>query len=154
MRSIVLAALGKALPKLAKKDRGSLKPGEYKVKGTVTLAYDGKVKVSEDESYIPTVSIPLKTALALFLRYSGVTGPAARDALIKAMTEALEIEKLSGKEKKAAIEAIREVADLDAAEKAVRAGLDELPLATRDGKVTANVDVEEIEVTRLEKEAA
>jgi len=153
MDAIITTALGKALDKQAKKQRDDLTPGEHEVEGEITLSYSGTVKVSEDESYTPTTSIPLKVALALFLRYSGVTGPTARDALIKAMTEALEIERLSGKEKRAAVEAIREVADLDAAEEAVRKGLAELPEATRKGKVSAKVTVEVVENAAMEDAA-
>lgn len=154
MDALILTALGKALEKDAKKVRDGLKPGDHVVEGEVTLTYKGTVKVGEAENYIPTVDIPLKTAMALFVRYAGVTREAAVEALIRAMTEALEIEALKGKDKERAIEAIREVADLDAAEKAVRAGLDELPEKTRVGKVTVKVAVAAREEEEAEREAA
>lgn len=153
MDALTITAISKELAKQAKKVRDDLAVGEHVIEGDITLSYNGVVKVCEDESYTPTTAIPLKTALALFLRYSGVTGPAANTALIKAMTEALEIERLTGKAKKDAVEAIREVADLDAAEEAVRQGLAELPEATRKGKVNAKVKVEVKEKAALEEAA-
>jgi len=153
MDALILTALSKELGKKAKKVRGDLKPGEHEIEGEVTLAYQGIVNVLVDEKYIPTVDIPLKVALALFVRYAGITREAAIEALIKAMTKALEIEKLKGKERERAIEAIREIADLDAAEKTVRDGLEKLPEKTRAGKVIAKVEVKAKEVDRLEEAA-
>lgn len=148
MDALILTALGKTLEKEAKKRRGELKPGDHTVEGTITFDYKGTVKVLEDETFTPTVNIPFKVTLALFVRYAGVTREAAMTALTKAMTEALATEKLTGKEKKAAIAAIREVADLEEAEERVREGLAELPKETRAGKVTPKVAVtarEEVE---------
>jgi hypothetical protein len=154
MDALILTALGKALEKDAKKVRGELTPGDHTVEGTVTLDYTGTVNILEDETYTPTIAIPFKTVLALFVRYAGVTREAAMEGLVKAMTEALETEKLTGKKKKEAVEAIRELADLDEAEEKVRAGLDELPKGTRNGKVTVKVAVTAHEEEEAEKKAA
>jgi len=137
----VLAALANILGKDAKGGRENLEPGEYNIDAEVTLSVKGGIEVLEDESYTPTVKIPHKLAMALFIRYSGVTGPAAMNALVKAMTEALAIEALEGKAKKAAVKAISEVADLDAAEEVVAKGLGELPKESRAGKVIVNASV-------------
>lgn len=143
---IVLAALADLAGKKAKGNRDKLGVGEHDFEAEVTLKLSGSVNVLEDESYTPTVKIPHKLAMALFLRYAGVTGPAAMDALVRAMTEALrveaEIEGLKGKAKKAAMDAIREVADLDAAEAAVVKGLAELPKESRRGKVIVSASME------------
>jgi hypothetical protein len=137
----ILAALANVLSKDAKGVRDCLPPGEYAIDSEITLAIKGKVDVLEDEEYTPTAKIPHKLAMALFIRYAGVTGPLAMDALVKAMTEAMAIEALEGKAKKAALKAIGEVADLDAAEDVVIKGLGELPKATRNGKVNVSADV-------------
>jgi hypothetical protein len=137
----VLAALANVLSKDIKKVRDELKPGEYSLDAEVTLAVKGTVEVLEDEEYTPTAKIPHKLAMALFVRYAGVTGPLAMDALVKAMTEAMAIEALEGKAKKAALKAIGEVADLDAAEKVVIKGLGELPKESRNGKVNVSAKV-------------
>lgn len=138
----VLAALANVLPKDAKKNRENLAAGEHDLDTEITLAIKGTVKVSEDEEYTPTIKVPHKLALALFIRYAGVTGEAAVKALTKAMAEALEIEKLSGPDKKNALKAIGEVADLEAAEKRLDAALFELPKASRVGKVNVKAAVE------------
>ena len=49
----------------------------------------GTIKVGEDYERTPTVSVPLKETLALFIAYSGITRKAATDALVKAMNDAL-----------------------------------------------------------------
>jgi len=138
----VLAALAAELAKSAKDGRIMLDVGEHSVHAEVTLAIDGSVTVSEDEVYTPTTSIPLKLALALTLRYAGVTGPYAMAALVRAMTEAIAIDALTGKAKKSAEAAIGELADLDAAEAMVIAGLAEMPKKSRLGKVKVAAKVE------------
>jgi hypothetical protein len=153
MDSLILTALAKSLTKQAKKARESLSSGDHEVEGEITLFYKGDVTVLPDETYTPTADIPLKVALALFVRYSGITRDAAMEALIKAMKKALEIEELKGKDKKLAVEAIREIADLDEAEETMRAGLDKLPLKDRKGKVLAKVAVNEV-IRFQEQEAA
>lgn len=139
----LLTALAKTLDKQARDLRENLLPGEYPVDEKVTLDVHGTVKVFEDHPYKPTTSIPLKVALALFIRYSGATGPNALHALMRAMREALEIETLPTKERKAAIEKIRELANLDEAEALVREGLSELPPQIRKGKVTVSASIVE-----------
>ncbi|MBD3262025.1 MAG: hypothetical protein GF334_10245 [Candidatus Altiarchaeales archaeon] len=145
INATTLTALAKTLDKQAKEARDSLEPGEYPISGQVTLNVDGVVKVFENHKYRPTTSIPLKTALALFFRYTGMTGQNAMNALVRAMKEALEIEALPNKEKKTAKEAIRELADLDKAEATVRAGLTQLPLQDRRGKVMVKAIVEPVD---------
>lgn len=135
LSTAVVAALADLIGKQAKAGRKDLPVGEHKVDAEVTLALSGMVNVLEDEVYVPTVKIPHKLAMALFLRYAGVTGPVAMAALVRAMTEALAVDALEGKAKKAAVEAIREVADLDAAEGVVAKALGELPKESRRGKV-------------------
>lgn len=143
MDAATLHALASLLTAQAKKARKDLDPGTYEVDAHVEMDVSGVVNVSEDESYTPTVSIPLKVTMALFMRYTGVTGEHAHAALMKAMTDALEIENLSSKDKKAAVEAIEELADLEAAEAKVRSGLDDLPKKNRKGKVNVSAEIHE-----------
>jgi len=139
-----LTALARTLDKQAKAARDDLEPGEYEVRERVTLDVSGIVKVFEDHQYQPTTHIPLKVALALFVRYSGAVGQNAMNALVRAMREALEIESLPRQERKATVEAIRELADLEAAEATVRTGLAELPPQNRRGRITVAALVEPV----------
>ena len=146
MEAIIVRALADVLGKESKKSRDQIKVGDHAIDTTVTLRVTGTVEVAEDEDYTPTTDIPLKLTLALFMHHAGVTGEHAMNALVKAMNEAMEVDALPAKEKKAKLAAIREVADLDAAEKRVRAGLDKLPAKSRHGKVTCHVEVSESDV--------
>lgn len=137
-----VAALAKLASDRAKKGRADLKAGAYSFSEDITLHVEGTVLVSEDETYVPTTSVPTKATLALFMRYAGVTGPAALEALKRAMTEAIELDsKAAG--------ALAEMADIEATEAAVVAGMEALPKKTRKGKVnvkaTMNVVGEVVE---------
>ena len=154
LNALTLTALAATLTKAAKARRNELTTGTHEIAETVTLEVNGEVRVLEGETYTPTADIPIKVALALFCRYAGVTGPAAMDALTRAMTEALAIDGLKGKAKKNAYAAIGELANLDAAEKRVRAGLDALPTKSRNGKVSASVEVVVAEAQIIERKAA
>lgn len=98
----------------------------------------GNVIINDDEQYIPTVKVPVKTVLALFMRYSGVTGPHALTLLERAMTLAV----LLGDKGE---DAIKDFVDLDEQEKAIKAMFANLPKATRSGKVLASLSVEKLE---------
>lgn len=83
-------AIAKILEAEAKQEREDIDPGEYKIKDLYFLDVNARVNVRENEKYTPTVSIPLKSTLALFMQYTGVTGDHAVRALQQAMTDALE----------------------------------------------------------------
>lgn len=134
MDPLIVAALARTL----KKQKSDLTPGKHTVDAVVTLTIHGTVTVGESTFYRPTASIPLKSALALFMRYSGVTGPAAMNALVRAMSEAVTTPEAE----------LREIADLEAAEAQVRAGLERLPLAPRAGAVKVDVKVSELRNVR------
>ncbi len=86
------AANSIALSKLAAAAdaRSSLPPGLYGVDTTVHVS--GTVKVGADYDTAPTVSIPLKETLALFIHYCGATREAAINALRQAMQEAIALD--------------------------------------------------------------
>lgn len=134
MNLVTQALISNVVTKAAKKDRKGLEPGKYEVDEEITLRVKGTVKVGVDGTKTPTHRIPMLETLALFMRYSGVTGGSALKALEKAMAEALSMDK-------EAREAIAEVADLKAAEKAVRATLEALPKTPRKGSVTVSGSV-------------
>ena len=135
MKSINTAALVAAQKAIATelKSRADMEPDTYIVTDTLTLDLKGSIVVNPEEKYTPTISIPLKVTLALFVRYSGITGAAALSALEKAMAEALT---LGDK----AEESVRELADIAQAEKKVKAMLGELPKDTRKGKTIVKVE--------------
>ena len=135
MKSINTPALVAAHKALAAeiKSRADLSPNTYSVDDTLTLDLKGTIVVNPEEKYTPTISIPLKVTLALFVRYSGITGAVALNALEKAMSEALD---LGDK----AEENVRELADIAQAEKKVKKMIGELPKATRSGKTLIKVE--------------
>lgn len=148
---VLTAALAKALERQAKAGRDRLEPGTHRVNTEVTLSVRGTVKVGEDEEFIPTVAFPHKLTMALFMRYAGATGPNAMKALVRALSEALDINRLPEAQKEAKLAAIREVADLAVAEEAVRESLADLPKATRRGRVSVKVKVDAVEIASIEK---
>jgi hypothetical protein len=139
MDKTTLFGLDKAIGKLIKTEaaRDALTVGKHQIDETLTLHVQGTITVGEDFEWVPTVSIPYKTAFALFVRYSGVTREAAMDAVTKAMKEALTTEA-------EAKELMEDMAVLDKAEKIVQAGLEALPKQPKKGAVTAKVTVTEV----------
>jgi len=133
INTTTLVSLVKAL-ETELKSREDLAPGIHTVSDSVNLELRGSVEVNESETYTPTISIPLKVTMALFVRYSGITGAAALNALEKAMSEALTLDKKAQK-------LISELAVLDQAEEKVTAMLGELPKAERKGKTFVKVEV-------------
>jgi len=104
----------------------------------------GTLTVCEDEEYTPTASIPLKAALALFVRYSGAT----RDAAIKAMERAM-IEALRSAESESGLPSddivMSEISDdirvVDECMARVEALARALPKKSRDGKVLSKLEM-------------
>jgi len=148
-KAVVYAALAKVFTKKAEEARKELEVGTHTVEAQVVVSLTGTVEVKEDLEYTPTTSIPHKATMALFMRYAGITGPVAMKALVQALTEAMEIGQLGKKAKEARLAAILELADLDAAEAVVRAGLGALPKATRNGAVTTKVQAGPVRVSPL-----
>lgn len=152
----IIFALTSALAGEAKARRKDLEAGTATtLDETVTLHVSGPFSVGGDETYTPTVSIPMKLAFALFIKYSGVTGPAAMKALVKAMNEAAEISKLKGKAKKEKEKAILGITLLADAEATVLKGLDALDEKTRNGKVhTKGIKVSVVDAETAENTEA
>ena len=126
-KAIVIGLNGAEQTALSKIEKGVLPVGDHPFDALIHIK--GMVRQGEASQYIPTTSIPIKMALALFVRYCGVTRDAALAALVQAMREAL-----ATGEKGA--DTIAEVALLDEAEAKVVAAIGQLPKKTRSGQVT------------------
>lgn len=114
--------------------------GLQTVADTVTLKVTGSVKKGADYERTPTVSIPHKLAMALFLEKSGITREVAAAMLVDAMTEALNLNE-KGEE---FVEA--KLRDVDAAEARVAAMLGQLPKVVVNGKTDVTANVTELNV--------
>jgi hypothetical protein len=132
MNDILLAALTSCFSKMAKA-AGPIQPGLHQVDETITMRVKGEVLKSDDETYVPTIAIPVKAVMATLLPRLGATREAAMETLIAAMTEAVNLDKLGDETLKARMK------DVDAAFEHVQNVLDALPPKTRTGKT--NVDV-------------
>ena len=147
MNREVLLGLAKLLEKEAKLARPDVEPGEYDIDTVVHLHVSGTLDVGEDEQYVPTVKIPWKAVMALFLRYAGCTREHAMASLVLAMQQAL-------KTGENAAELVAALADVEEAE--ALAGLAELPVQPRAGKVNVKeLEIEEVTpAARKSKRAA
>jgi hypothetical protein len=86
----VTVALAKLIGEKTKKyvaARADLTPGVHNVDFAVQVR--GNLTISADTDKVPTVSIPLKETLALFIAYSGITREHAINVLTRAMNDAL-----------------------------------------------------------------
>ncbi len=127
MNDSLLAALNACIAKLAKAN-GPIAPGSYGLDETITLRVAGTVEKGEDESYVPTVDIPLKRTMALLLARMGFQREAAMDALVAAMTDALN----AGRNADGDIDGYMK--DVDTAMAHVQSVTAALPPKTRTGK--------------------
>lgn len=131
MNPKVLIGLSKLLEQRARNARSDVTPGEYELDATVTLHVEGTLRVTEDQEYTPTSSLPWKLVLAHFVRNCGVTRERALQILEDVMHAALQ----SHGEADAA-ELLATLTDLEEAEARVQATLDALPKKTRKGAVS------------------
>lgn len=89
MNNATIIALAKVVgTKETAAARNGLSIGRHEVDFMVRVR--GTMNVGEDTEKTPTVSIPMKETLALFIRYCGITREAAMAILERAMTDALE----------------------------------------------------------------
>jgi hypothetical protein len=144
MDNKTIIALTKAVSdRQAKAARPSLTVGTHEVDFTVRVR--GSLTVSEDTDKTPTVSIPMKETLALFIAYSGITGQHAKNLLTRAMTDALAIQ-ADGEQNHNGVGAIRDalpkIAEIE--RDVVAPMLASLPRTKVNGMVRANLDVTEV----------
>lgn len=111
--------------------------GKHEVDFTVRI--QGGVSILDDTERTPTVSIPMKEVLAIFIQRSGVTRAASVKLLKEAMTEALK------KDVKGA-GAIDAAVDIDQASKdIVEEVAASLPKTPVKGRVTCKLDIVRID---------
>ena len=138
LTDLYVIALSKAVAdKVVKQARTSVHPGAYNVDLTVNVK--GNLTVNPEETYIPTIAVPLKATLALFVRYCGCTREVALSNLVRAMTDALNADEKAEAAVKNAISEDQEV--IDEAERRVLAAMAALPPKTRNGKVLTDLEV-------------
>lgn len=139
-----------ALDKLIKEQQGNaardnLQEGQtYDIDTTVHVT--GTLRVGNGGPYTPTVAVPLKEALALFLVYSGMgTGAQVMEALGRALRDSIEN---TGKGQGSVLAAAPNAAALQMLTAAIatveREFLAKLPKSYKRGPVTTNLQVEEI----------
>lgn len=117
--------------------RETLLPGTYNVDTMVHVK--GTIKVGEDYLTRPTVSIPLKETLALFIAYSGVTGPHAIAALRLAMQHAIAEDGTGKGELETTMPIVAQTLARVQAEI-----IDQLPRQQRKGAITHRLTVEQV----------
>jgi hypothetical protein len=86
-----------ALAKLLDKQIADLKPGQYRIDQTVTLRIAAEIKRSEDTTYVPTTSVPLKMTLAILLDRMGFQRDKAMEMLVSCMDAAIQAEQSASK---------------------------------------------------------
>ncbi len=105
----------------------------------------GTLTVGEGYKRAPTASIPLKAALALASRYSGITREAFFNALERGMTEALRREEDSILQSEDfVLEAIGEEAEIDRCMERVNKLARALPQVSVNGQITNKLEVVEV----------
>lgn len=136
MNATQTIALNNALDtKVAKAAREAVEPGSFDVDFMVRVT--GTINVAEDTEKTPTVSIPVKEVLALFVARSGCTREASIKLLRECLTDALK----DGVKGEGAIEG---AVDIDEVFKAEVAALTaSLPKTPVKGKVTTKLTVTE-----------
>jgi hypothetical protein len=138
MNSVVVSALASALTKLSK--TMPVPVGRHAVNETVILNVSGEVLKCDDENYIPTVHIPIKTVLAFLLPSLGATRKVQQRKLLDACNRALAADVKMD-------ETIREIIkDIDAAFSIVQNEVtSKLTPETRQGKTIPNCSVTEVD---------
>jgi hypothetical protein len=117
---------------LSKEERKKIAPGKHNVSFTVTV--DGTLDVAANESYTPTVDIPLIPSMALALKKMGVQREHFLGVLKDAMVEVLAADKTMR-------EAMIKEVGLADFESDFRKTLGTLPKRTRVGKVKASLNI-------------
>lgn len=140
MNSVVMTAIGSALSKMAKA-LPVVPVGRHHIDETVTIRVTGEVLKCNDEEYVPTVHIPIKSVLAFLLPSLGATREVQQAKLLEACKAALASDVQM---ENTIIDLIKNV---DEAFKIVQNEVTgQLPKQIKDGKVIVKCDVEEIGV--------
>jgi len=133
LNDLTTLALSRAVnAKADKTAREGVVAGTYHI--DVTVRVRGTLAVAEDTDKTPTVSIPMKEVLALFVARSGCTREASVKLLRECMTEAL----LHGVKGEGAVEAAADIAKEHKA--VVNEMLESLPRTFVAGAVKADIE--------------
>jgi poly(A) polymerase Pap1 len=138
MNNLVKLAIAKSLEKATKEFKAA--QGTHNIDTTIMLRVKGTVTKGADTEYKPTVDIPLLPTLALVLEKAGFMREKAKELLIEAMTEALE---LSAKGEKFVEERVK---NIEEAMEHVQEVTEALPKKKKSGSTKVEVTVEEIEI--------
>ena len=123
--------VARATAAAAKGDK--LSPGLHSVPAFTVTVNGGGLSVSEDETYTPTVSVPLLATLTIALHRSGFQRDAIAALILEAATIAI------GKDEKVGDELETTIAYVATEVKALQARLStDLPKKVRKGKVRVN----------------
>jgi hypothetical protein len=148
MNSVVMTAIGSAVGKMVKA-LPALSVGRHQIDETVTIRVTGEVLKCENEEYVPTVHIPLKSVLAFLLPSLGATREVQQKKLLEACKSALnadvKIEQTINGLLKNVDEAFRIVQDEVTGQ---------LPKQVKEGKVIVKCSVEEVTGVTKEQAAA
>lgn len=140
MNALINVALGSL--KTDASAREALAPGKYPVDATVRVV--GSLSVGVDYDTVPTVSLPVKEILALFVAHAGITREATMSLLRRCVEQAI------ADEGKSAGEIAERVAAVDAYLEVIKKEiLEQLPRVPRKGAVKAKLEVEILEAAEL-----
>jgi hypothetical protein len=134
MNDLLKLALAKKLTKDTKAFR--LAPGVHNIDQTFTVTVSGQVTKGADVSYTPTVDIPLIPTLALVLEKAGFMRERAKELLVEAMTEALELGE------KGEDFVTEKTKDVDAAIQHVSDITSKLPKKTKQGATKVEIEID------------
>lgn len=115
-------------------DRGAVAPGTHHIP-PFFVEISGRLDVSENETYTPTVDIPLLPTVALALKKMGIQ----REHFLKVMKECVTEVVLQSRAMRTQLIAQSGLSDFE--EEFRQKVLAELPRKTRDGKVKAELRV-------------
>lgn len=122
--------------------REALAPGKYAVNATVRVV--GGLSVGQDYDTTPTVSLPIKEVLALFVAHAGITREATMSLLRRCVSEALADDGKSAGEIAERVAVVEQY--LEVVKKEI---LEQLPKVPRKGAVKATLSVEILEAAEL-----
>lgn len=129
-----------AAEKLFAKVKTPVSVGTHQVDQVLTVRIKGEVKKFPDETYTPTVSVPLKSVVAVLLHLCGFQREKAVDTLTQAIGMALNLGKDTSDE------VTKLLKDVDDCMKRVEDMTSTLPPQQRAGKTTVKGELEIISV--------
>jgi len=133
-----LIALQKLVAKELKSrgNDGTLSAGSHVIDEEVRVKINAEIYVNDSHLIPPTVALPLKRTLALFLRHAGLDKRSGRRVLKKAIAESLEVQQLPAHKRAAEDADLAELECVNVAEAAARKSIDQPAQIWRNGKTS------------------